>query len=92
MLKFGLMFVITLLPVAAQETQEQTGEAERVQHPERVEDKRDPIWYPGDTERVKPLTRKLFGNILRHAGQSNKRTHTTAPGSLFIHNSIGPMP
>jgi hypothetical protein len=71
MLKLGLnsaitltLVAITLVPVAAQETQEQAGEAERVQHPERVEDKRDPIWYPGDTERIKPLTRKLFGNIL----------------------------
>jgi hypothetical protein len=33
---------------------------------------------------------ELFGNILRHARQINKQTHSTQlkPGSLFIHNSI----
>jgi hypothetical protein len=32
--------------------------------PNPFEDPRDRIWYPGDTERIKPLTTKLIGNIL----------------------------
>ena len=30
----------------------------------QVSDRRDPIFYPGDTERPKPLLRKLFLNVL----------------------------
>jgi membrane-associated phospholipid phosphatase len=33
-------------------------------HPTPLSDPRDRIYYPGDTERFKPLTRKLAGNIL----------------------------
>src|SRR5260370_213895 len=32
--------------------------------PNPIEDPRDRVYYPGDTESVKPLTRKLVGNIL----------------------------
>lgn len=32
--------------------------------PNPLEDSRDRIYYPGDTERVKPLARKLLSNIL----------------------------
>src|SRR5437868_4301701 len=28
------------------------------------EDPRDRVFYPGDTERIKPLARKLFANVL----------------------------
>src|SRR4051794_12512253 len=31
---------------------------------ERAEDARDKVFYPGDTERVKPLARKFFSNVL----------------------------
>jgi membrane-associated phospholipid phosphatase len=34
------------------------------EHPNPLEDPRDRIFYPGDTERVKPLARKLVGNTL----------------------------
>src|ERR1700682_3244665 len=29
-----------------------------------LQDARDRVYYPGDTERVKPLARKLVGNVL----------------------------
>src|SRR5689334_4377779 len=32
--------------------------------PNPLEDRRDRIWYPGDTESLKPLLIKLGGNIL----------------------------
>lgn len=74
MFKFGLVVAIAL-PLAAQVPdsatpvndgpQHATGESERVNpKPNPLEDPRDRIWYPGDTESVKPLARKLFGNIL----------------------------
>lgn len=34
------------------------------EHPNPLEDPRDRIFYPGDTESAKPLARKLAGNIL----------------------------
>ncbi len=33
-------------------------------HPSPLSDPRDRVYYPGDTERFKPLVRKLVGNIL----------------------------
>jgi hypothetical protein len=33
-------------------------------HPKPLQDARDRIYYPGDTEKFKPLARKLVGNIL----------------------------
>ena len=45
--------------------QAQTGESQRVNPtPNPLEDARDRIWYPGDTESFKPLMYKLGGNIL----------------------------
>ena len=38
--------------------------ASRADHVNPVEDSRDRIYYPGDTERAGPLARKLLGNIL----------------------------
>lgn len=35
-----------------------------VEHPNPIEDPRDRIYYPGDTERFKPLMYKLAGNVL----------------------------
>lgn len=33
-------------------------------HPNPLMDARDRVYYPGDTERFKPLVRKLIGNVL----------------------------
>jgi membrane-associated phospholipid phosphatase len=43
-----------------------TGSSDRsVNHtPNPLEDPRDRVYYPGDTERIKPLGVKLFGNVL----------------------------
>src|SRR5439155_7336440 len=45
----------------AESTPPQTGTAET---PPSVLDRRDRIYYPGDTERPKPLLKKLFLNIV----------------------------
>jgi len=39
-------------------------EAPPAEHPNALEDSRDRIYYPGDTESVKPLLWKLGGNVL----------------------------
>ncbi len=46
--------------------QPDAGDANRTekQFPNPIEDSRDRIYYPGDTERVKPLGKKLVANIL----------------------------
>lgn len=72
--KFGLLFAFAALPLAAQndgtatstaagDPAQQVGEAQRAVGSTTPEDKRDLIWYPGDTESVGPLTHKLFANI-----------------------------
>jgi hypothetical protein len=45
------------------------------EHPNPLEDPRDRIYYPGDTERVKPLARKLVGNtLLDQKGWTKKKS------------------
>src|SRR5260370_18317223 len=47
-----------------------------------VQDARDRAYYPGDTERVKPLGRKLVGNILldqKAIGTMPFHIHQTTP-------------
>ncbi len=44
--------------------QDQSSTTPVSQHPNPLQDPRDRIYYPGDTESVKPLARKLVGNIL----------------------------
>lgn len=54
-----LLFLLTGTPDG------QSGSAAQdTEHPNPLLDPRDRVFYPGDTESVKPLTRKLFGNIL----------------------------
>src|SRR6267142_2682886 len=45
-------------------TQDATGDAASPEQSSPVLDRRDRIFYPGDTERAKPLARKLLLNIL----------------------------
>ena len=47
-------------PGTPQESQSQ----EPSHHPNPLQDARDRVYYPGDTESVKPLVQKLAGNIL----------------------------
>lgn len=47
-------------PPGTSSSQDQTPES----HPNPLMDARDRIYYPGDTEKFKPLTRKLVGNVL----------------------------
>src|SRR5215813_6432533 len=49
---------------AGQRTTEQSAPQALAQTQPTVPDQRDRIFYPGDTERLKPLARKLFFNIL----------------------------
>src|SRR5258706_7862797 len=42
----------------------QTPDPNQAPTPQSVSDSRDRIYYPGDTESVKPLAKKLFGNVL----------------------------
>jgi hypothetical protein len=48
------------------DSQPDAGDADRSnkQFPNPIEDPRDRIYYPGDTERLKPLGKKLLANIL----------------------------
>jgi len=48
----------------AQDPQNLTPDPPPTEHPNPLEDARDRIYYPGDTERFKPLMIKLGGNIL----------------------------
>jgi membrane-associated phospholipid phosphatase len=65
---YHLLLAIAVSPLGAQvsDPTPATGEAQRTaeQTPNPVEDPRDRIYYPDDTESAKPLARKLFGNIL----------------------------
>jgi len=69
------VFVLVCLPVLAQtpppETNAASGDepatgssSSSAQSPTPLMDFRDRVFYPDDTERVKPLARKLVGNIL----------------------------
>jgi membrane-associated phospholipid phosphatase len=54
-------FGIDIAEAAAQADQEPVPNAV---HPNPLRDSRDRIYYPGDTERIAPLTKKLLGNVL----------------------------
>ena len=49
---------------ARQATQKDKGEETSETQTSQKADARDRIYYPGDTERIKPLMRKLIGNIV----------------------------
>jgi membrane-associated phospholipid phosphatase len=51
-------------------------------HPTPLSDPRDRIYYPGDTERFKPLMRKLIGNILL-----DQKEIWTSPFRMDRHNA-----
>ena len=73
-------------PTPTEEQQPQkAGESERVNpKPNPLEDPRDRIWYPGDTESIKPLGRKLVGNILL-----DQKQIWTSP--FHMHKSDAPL-
>jgi len=50
--------------------------------PNPIEDRRDRIYYPGDTESIKPLSRKLGGNILL-----DQKDIWTSPFHMNRHNA-----
>ena len=54
--------IVTLLAASSGSTfaQDESPPQDQAQH----QDARDRVYYPGDTERVKPLARKLAGNVL----------------------------
>jgi len=60
---YAVFSLDTALAGAAQQADQQPG-ASPSEHPNPVQDARDRIYYPGDTEGVKPLAKKLVGNIL----------------------------
>lgn len=56
---------IAQAPDPGQDTNQAANQAPSPQStPQSSSDARDRIFYPGDTESVKPLARKLFGNVL----------------------------
>ena len=73
---FPLGFACLFLGVASLSAQTSTGPEKSITEssagsaataekpPNPLEDPRDRIYYPGDTERASPLVRKLWGNIL----------------------------
>src|ERR1043166_9554393 len=58
------LFVLAVsgLPISAQVSSAPTDSTAQAAPP--PQDARDRIFYPGDTERLKPLARKLAGNVL----------------------------
>lgn len=70
------LVVVSALPLAGADADDSTGSQEAAQsnqsgvaqEPEKLpnpfQDARDRIYYPGDTERVKPLATKLVANVL----------------------------
>src|SRR5215467_6174254 len=66
-MKIGYLSV-TLLAMLGSSTFAQdentTPDQGQVPNQGQVQDVRDRVYYPGDTERVKPLARKLIGNVL----------------------------
>src|SRR5260370_42576110 len=61
LLAFGL--VVTSTTAIAQDSQDSKPPGE-TPNPNPLRDARDRIYYPGDTESIKPLAKKLFGNVL----------------------------
>lgn len=57
-------FVPELALAANEAEQNQNPPADQNPPPPATSDSRDRVYYPGDTERAKPLARKLVGNIL----------------------------
>jgi len=57
------MFTFNAALAVAQQVNQQPGPS-TTENANPPQDARDRIYYPGDTEGVKPLTRKLVGNIL----------------------------
>jgi membrane-associated phospholipid phosphatase len=49
---------------ALEAEQDQTSSPPVSSQPNATQDSRDRVYYPGDTERAKPLARKLIGNVL----------------------------
>ena len=65
---FALWAVLSLMPwtVWAQEENADGDQQEpaQVANPNPLQDPRDRVYYPGDTEHFKPLMQKLWGNVL----------------------------
>src|SRR5260370_4498976 len=62
---FALLLTSACFPILAQTSGlEADSSSSSVQPPNALADSRDRVYYPGDTERFKPLARKLVGNIL----------------------------
>ena len=66
-----------------QTTQVQAGSGDLGTEPPPVLDRRDRIFYPGDTERPKPLLRKLFLNIVL-----DQKEIFTSPFHINRHNAL----
>ena len=61
----GALFTISPVLASAVESADNQSDPEVPKdNPNPLGDPRDRIYYPGDTERLQPLTRKLIGNIL----------------------------
>ena len=60
---FSLDMANAVTQAAADQTDQQPSSPDAA-HPKPPQDARDRIYYPGDTEKFKPLARKLVGNIL----------------------------
>ena len=61
-----------------------SGNDDSANQPPPVLDRRDRIFYPGDTERPKPLLRKLFLNIAL-----DQKDIFTSPFHVNRHNALG---
>ncbi len=77
-------------PIASQDqstgtqtTQVQAGSSDLGTESQQVLDRRDRIFYPGDTERPKPLLRKLFLNIVL-----DQEEIFTSPLHINRHNAL----
>jgi len=60
----GLMVLLRATGVPSEFPDPYQDPPQTVEHPKPLQDARDRIYYPGDTERIIPLTRKLLGNVL----------------------------
>jgi len=81
---------LAALPIASQNqstgtqtTQPQAGSGDLGVEPPQISDRRDRIFYPGDTERPKPLLRKLFLNIAL-----DQEEIFTSPFHITRHNAL----
>src|SRR6266852_4779173 len=62
---FALLLTSACFPILAQTSGlAADSSSSSFQPPNPLADSRDRVYYPGDTERFKPLARKLVGNIL----------------------------